>query len=104
MASMKYDDQSILNKLQVYRVQNSDYINVVFDSENAELSAIVVNSLCREFITYYGDLVKTNQQRSVDFLANLLRVKMDSLNARVAALKNYKTRNHVLNLNEKAKS
>lgn len=104
MVSMKYDDQSLLNKLQVYRIQNSDYINVQFDSENAELSAIVVNMLCQEFITYYGELVKTNQRRSVDFLSNLLRIKMDSLNARVAALKNYKTRNHVLNLNEKAKS
>lgn len=104
MASMKYDDESMFDKLQVYRVQNSDYINVVFDSENAELSAIVVNKLCSEFVNYYGELVKSNQQKSIDFLANLLRVKMDTLNLRVAALKDYKTRNHVLNLNEKAKA
>ena len=35
VVSMHYDDQSILKTLQVYRVQNSDYITVHFDSENA---------------------------------------------------------------------
>lgn len=104
MASMKYDDKSLLDKIQVYRLQNSDYISVQFDSENPELSAIVVNTLCNEFINYYGELVKTNQQRSVDFLFKLLQTKRDTLDAKMLALKNYKTRNHVLNLNEKAKS
>ncbi|PJJ79069.1 GumC family protein [Mucilaginibacter auburnensis] len=104
MSSMKYDDKSLLDKIQVYRLQNSDYISVQFDSENPELSAIVVNTLCTEFISYYGELVKTNQQRSVDFLFKLLQIKRDTLDAHMLALKNYKTRNHVLNLNEKAKS
>lgn len=104
LESMKYDDRSLLDKLQAYRLQNSDYIVVQFDSENPELSAIVVNTLCGEFINYYGDLVKNNQQKSVDLLFNLLRIKRDTLDAKMLALKNYKTRNHVLNLNEKAKS
>ncbi|MFD0749447.1 GumC family protein [Mucilaginibacter calamicampi] len=104
LESMKYDDKSLLDKLQAYRLQNSDYISVLFDSENPELSAVVVNTLCNEFIGYYGELVKNNQQKSVDFLFNLLQVKRDTLEAKMMALKDYKTRNHVLNLNEKAKS
>jgi Mrp family chromosome partitioning ATPase/uncharacterized protein involved in exopolysaccharide biosynthesis len=104
VVSMHYDDQSILKTLQVYRVQNSDYITVHFDSENAELSAIVVNILCMEFIDYYTLLVKENQRKAVGFLGALLRAKEDSLNKRMANLKAYKIRNHVLNLNEKAKS
>lgn len=104
LESMKYDDRSLLDKMQAYRLQNSDYISVLYDSENPELSAIVVNTLCNEFITYYTELVKNNQQKSVDFLFNLLQVKRDTLEAKMLALKIYKTRNHVLNLNEKAKS
>jgi succinoglycan biosynthesis transport protein ExoP len=104
LVSMKYDDKSLLDKLQAYRLQNSDYISVLFDSESPDLSAVVVNTLCNEFITYYGDLVKTNQQKSVNYLFNLLQVKRDTLDAKMLALKNYKTQNHVLNLNEKAKS
>ncbi|MGY3212334.1 GumC family protein [Mucilaginibacter sp. HD30] len=104
LTSMKYDDKSLLDKLQAYRLQSSDYISVLFDSENPELSAVVVNTLCDEFINYYGELVKNNQQKSVNFLFNLLQVKRDTLEAKMLALKNYKTHNHVLNLNEKAKS
>lgn len=104
LTSMNYDDKSLLDKLLVYRLQNSDYISVEFNSENPELSAVVVNTLCNEFIGYYGELVKNNQQKSVDFLFNLLQVKRDTLSSKMLALKDYKTRNHVLNLGEKAKS
>lgn len=104
LKSMKYDDQSILKNLLVYRVQNSDYINVQFDSDGAELSAVVVNTLCAEFVSYYTLLVKENQRKAVDFLGHLLQTKQDTLNARMLALKQYKIKNHVLNLNEKAKS
>jgi succinoglycan biosynthesis transport protein ExoP len=104
LESMKYDDQSLLKTLLVYRVQNSDYINVQFDSDGAELSAFVVNSICTEFVNYYSLLVKENQRKAVDFLRNLLQTKEDTLNAKMLALKQYKIRNHVLNLNEKAKS
>lgn len=104
LVSMKYDDQSLLKTLMVYRIQTSDYINVQFDSEGAELSAMVVNTLCSEFVNYYTLLVKENQRKAVDFLGRLLQTKEDTLNAKMLALKQYKVKNHVLNLNEKAKS
>jgi succinoglycan biosynthesis transport protein ExoP len=104
LVSMKYDDQSILKSLLVYRVQSSDYINVQFDSEGAELSAVAVNTLCTEFVNYYSLLVKENQRKAVDFLGRLLQTKEDTLHAKTLALKQYKIKNHVLNLNEKAKS
>lgn len=104
LLSMKYDDQSLLDKLTIYRVQNSDYIDVQFESESPDLSAVVVNTFCNEFITYYTLLVKENQRKAVDFWGTLLKSKQDTLNAKMSALKAYKIRNHVLNLNEKAKS
>jgi capsular polysaccharide biosynthesis protein len=104
LASMKYDDQSLLKNLTIYRVQNTDYIDVQFDSERSDLSAIVTNNVCAEFIDYYTYLVKESQRKAVDFWGNLLRAKEDTLNRRMATLKAYKIRNHVLNLNEKAKS
>ncbi len=104
LVSLRYDDKSILNNLNIYRLQNSDYIVVQYDSENPKLSADIVNSLCNEFINYYTLLVKENQKKAVDFWSNLLHAKEDTLNKRMVALKSYKIRNHVLNLNEKAKS
>jgi len=104
LGSMKYDDQSLLNNLTVYRVQNSDYIEVEFDSESANLSADVVNLVCKEFIDYYTFMVKDNQRKAVDFWGALLAAKQDTLDNRMAVLKAYKIKNHILNLNEKAKS
>ena len=104
LVSMKYDEQSLLNNLTIYRVQNSDYIDVQFESDNPELSAVVVNTFCTEFINYYTSLVKENQRKAVDFWGTLLKAKQDTLNAKMMALKTYKIRNHVLNLNEKAKA
>jgi len=104
LASMKYDDQSLTKTLSVYRADNSDYINISFESEDPELSAFVVNSLSNEFIKHYTTLVKVNQRKAINFYSDLLQVKQDTLDARMAALKNYKIRNRVLNLDEQAKA
>lgn len=104
LESMKYDDQSLLQTLIVYRAQNSDFIDVQFDANNAQMSAFVVNTLCNEFISYYTQLLKENQHKAVTFLANLLQAKQDTLNRRMENLKNYKIKNQVLNLSEEARA
>ncbi|MBS7564200.1 lipopolysaccharide biosynthesis protein [Mucilaginibacter sp. Bleaf8] len=104
MGSMKYDDESLLQKLSVYRSDNSDYIYVSFDSPDPILSAFVVNTLIREFITYYTSLVKENQRKAVTFYGRLLQTKQDTLDKRMEALKNYKIKNRILNLDELARS
>jgi len=104
LVSMGYDDQSLLTKLTIYRDGNSDFLFVQFESEDPNMSAMVVNNLCQEFIKYYTLLVKENQRKAVDFYADLLQAKEDTLNARLLQLKNYKILNRVLNLSEQAKS
>ncbi|WP_345954735.1 Wzz/FepE/Etk N-terminal domain-containing protein [Mucilaginibacter sp. PAMB04168] len=104
MASMRYDDQSLLNKLTVYRDGNSDFLFVQFESEDPNMSALVVNNLCQEFIAYYTLLVKENQRKAVNFYSDLLQAKGDTLQRRLDRLKDYKIKNRVLNLSEQAKS
>ena len=48
-----YDLESIREQLDVYRYQRSDYINIVFTSENPYLSEFVVNELIEEFQRYF---------------------------------------------------
>jgi len=104
LGSMKYDDQSLLQKLTIYRDGNSDFIFVQFEAEDPNLSAKVVNDVCREFIAYYTLLVKQNQIKAVNFYADLLKAKEDTLNRRLERLKDYKISNKVLSLSEQAKS
>ena len=104
LSSMQYDEASLNDKLTIRRSNNSDFITVGFQSDNPELSAFVVNTLCKEFINYYTTLVKTNQQKAVTFLGRLLQQKKDALEEKTEKLKTFKIENRVLNLDEQAKA
>lgn len=104
LKSMRYDYTSIQKDLRIYRSGNSDFITVEFESENPTLSAFVVNTLCREFITYYTSVVKENQFKQATFLDSMMHAKQAEMDAKMEALKEYKIKNRVLNLNEQAKA
>lgn len=102
LGSMGYDYMSLLSDMLIYRAGTTDFIFIDFQSENSELSAFVVNTLSNEFTDYYTVLVKENQRSSVNFLKNLLKIKSDTLQARITGLREYKIENRILNLNEQS--
>ncbi len=104
MASMGYDDEGLMKNMLVYRVNNSDFIQIEFESESARLSAFVVNELSTEFINYYNLIVKDKQGKALNFLDQLVMRKQDAMEQKMGSLKAYKIDNRVLNLNEQAKS
>ncbi len=102
--SMKYDYESLKDKVRVYRVEASDFIDVYYESDDPLLSAFVVNTLCKEFISYYSQLTQQNKVRATDFLHDLMQKKRDSLNAKIDNLKNYKVANKVFNVSDQSKN
>ena len=104
IGSMGYDDESLKKKMTIYRSNNSDFIDLEFESDSPQLSAFVINSLCTEFIAYYSFLIKENQNKAINFLDSLMRQKRALMNSKMQDLKSYKIQNRVLNLNEQAKS
>ncbi len=104
LVSMKYDDNALSKKLSIYRVGNSDFIDLEFNAEDPELAAFVVNTLSNEFINYYTSRVKESNIRTVDFLDSLLKQRQTALSNTMESLKKYKIHNRVLNLGEQAKS
>ena len=104
LISMGYDEATLQKKIFIYRVNNSDFIDFEYESENPFLSAFVINTLIDEFIDFYSNYIKGNQEKAVNFLDMLMKKKFDSLSAKTRLLRDYKIRNRVLNLNEQAKS
>ena len=104
LISMHYDERSLRKDLDIERDGESDFISVSFTSENPYLSAFVVNTLCKEFITYYTVNVKRNESNAVTFLSNLLTEKRNALNAKKNELQQYKIKNGILNLDDQSKS
>lgn len=104
LRSMKYDERSLRKDLLIFRAEDSDFITVSYESDNPQLSAFVVNVLCSQFIDYYTNTVRKNETDAVNYLANLLDAKRDTLNKKTAELQDYKIRNGILNLEEQSKS
>jgi len=103
LRSMGYDNEILRDKIRINRAGDSDFINIEFTSENPELSAFVVNTLSNEFINYYSDLVKINQNKATTFLGKLLAEKKKAMDQKIDSLRDYKIRNRVLNLDEQSK-
>lgn len=102
--SMGYGYEQIKKSLNIFRPNNSDYIDLFFDSENPYLSAFVVNATTEEFLAYYTDFIKNNNQRKVSFLDTLLSKKGAELSRLKSELEAYKVKNRILNTSEEAKS
>lgn len=104
LESMGYDDATLKKKLVIYRSNNSDYVNIEYESPSPDLSAAICNTVCEESIKYYSDIVKKGRQEAVNFLDSILKQKKAVMDNYMLLLKNYKIDNRVLNLNEQAKS
>lgn len=102
LESMDYDYKSLTKVLNIYRLENSDYILMEFKSENPSLSASTLNLLAKNFIDYYTTISNRNKNKSVNFLDSLLKAKEALLNLKMAELKNYKIKNKVLDVSQQA--
>jgi succinoglycan biosynthesis transport protein ExoP len=98
LGSMGYDEASFAKKMNISRPDNSDFVNIEFVSENPLLSAYVVNTLATEFITNFTQDVYANQNTSIALLDSLLKKKELEMNSKNSALKEFKMRNGILNL------
>ncbi|PSL43748.1 uncharacterized protein involved in exopolysaccharide biosynthesis [Chitinophaga niastensis] len=94
----KYDYESIRKQLSVARMQRTDYLEIMFKSEDPELSAFTVNTLYREFIRYYGSLRSERSVESVESFGELVKQKKEELDKKVEALRMYKSSEGLLNV------
>ncbi|HRE41222.1 MAG TPA: Wzz/FepE/Etk N-terminal domain-containing protein [Ignavibacteria bacterium] len=104
LESMKYDYNSLLTKMKVEREGSSDFIKVEFESENADLSAFVVNTEILEFIRYFKKLTAIKSDVALNYFADLAEQKKQELDAKIDDLKRYKMANGVINLYEQTKA
>jgi len=102
LASVGYDENSIAKKLTASRNDNSDFINIEFTSENPLLSAYLVNTLATEFIRNYTLDTYNNQNNSIALLDSLLKKKELDMNSKNSALKEFKMKSGILNLDGQA--
>ena len=102
--SMGFSYEQLKKNLLIFRPNISDYIDILYTSDNPYLSAYVVNATAEEFIAYYSDFIKNNNQKKVSFLDTLLSKKGSQLARLKGELESYKVKNRILNTSEEAKN
>jgi succinoglycan biosynthesis transport protein ExoP len=92
-----YDYESINKDLTVNRIDQSDFIELTFLSENPALSAFVVNTVCSEFIRYYSTIKMGRANLSLQSLQSIATQRNEFLDRKREELTNFKSRNNVIN-------
>ncbi|MFA0963166.1 exopolysaccharide transport family protein [Roseivirga sp. BDSF3-8] len=97
LRAFRYNHWIIESDLKVNRVPNTDYLDVIYTSENPELSAYVVNTLSEEFIRYNQFKKKDNQGQSLDYYNTLVLEKKKLVDEAQTALRTFKEENDLVN-------
>lgn len=100
----KYDYKSLREAIQVFRIQGTDYLQIVGFTERPKLSAEAVNILCEEFLKYYGSREDNKSAESVKTFAALMEKKKEELKAAEQKLKDFKAENGIINLDAASES
>lgn len=101
----QYYDERILRKcITITRDEDSDFITVSAKTNNSQLSAFIVNTLCQGFITYRHHIEKQNQTGALSYLTRLLEEKRIALANKTDSLQRYKIRNGILNLDDQSRT
>jgi Mrp family chromosome partitioning ATPase/uncharacterized protein involved in exopolysaccharide biosynthesis len=93
----KYDYENLLKELQVFRINQSDFIEISSISENASLSAYIVNMLCMEFIRYYTSIKLSRSNSSVGSLELIVNQRKQYLDDKIAELQQFKSNTDIIN-------
>lgn len=101
---LKYTQKDLQKVTRIDRVETSDFITVDAEAESPELAAFIANTICEQFLRYYGELRKGKNASTIDFFERLVRDKKAELDAKVNELKKYKMDHEIINLYEQTKS
>ncbi|MFT3936425.1 MAG: Wzz/FepE/Etk N-terminal domain-containing protein [Chitinophagaceae bacterium] len=98
----QYDNESLLDQLNIDRVSGTDYLNILFKSENPEMSAYVVNTIGREFISFFNSINNTRTVESTGKLDTLAARKKKEIEDKTAALFEYKKKFNSANIADRS--
>jgi Mrp family chromosome partitioning ATPase/uncharacterized protein involved in exopolysaccharide biosynthesis len=98
----QYDNEAILDELTVDRVTGTDYLNIIYKSENPEMSAFVVNTIGKEFISFFTSIMSTRTEESTGRLDTLAARKRKEIEDKTKQLADYKKSFNSPNINDRS--
>ena len=97
-----YDNETILKTLTVDRIPGTDFLNILFRSENPELSAFVVNTIGIEFFRFFNSINTVRTVQSVTKLDSLAEEKKREMERKTEELRKFKAGFGTPNVDDRA--
>lgn len=97
ITSLQYDHLTLRKNLLLYRLNNTDYINISFKSESPELSAFVINTLLDELLNYFNESTTLSSQETIQFYEKLVNDKKKYLASKTFEIIKYSEENNIHN-------
>jgi len=76
-----YDYETLLSHLFIERVGRTDYLNVIFESENPDLSALIVNAMGQEFLNYYKNLSSQRTEENAGEIKKMVTAQQEKIDS-----------------------
>lgn len=99
-----YDYLVVRSNLTIYRIPNTDFIQVDYVSDSPHLSALAANAFCEEFIRLSKSLTTERAGESVDFLNNLVIQKKNDLDEKMETQRLFKTGNSLFSVEKEGEN
>jgi polysaccharide biosynthesis transport protein len=99
----QYNNDQLLKTLIVDRIQGTDYLNILFKSENPELSAFVVNTIGKKFYNFFTRINAERTGASIEKLDSLTLSKKNEYDMSVNALQKFREQVGSPNVGDRAK-
>jgi len=104
LSAYNYDYLVIRSNLSIYRIPNTDFIQVDYVSDNPQLSALAANAFCEEFIRFSRSLTTERAGESVDFLNYLVIQKKSELDEKLETQRLFKTSNSLFSVEKEGEN
>ncbi|SFV32967.1 GumC family protein [Thermoflavifilum thermophilum] len=83
-----YDEESLLADIQVYRLEQTDYVDIDCTTENPLLSAFIANTLCKQFNRFYTSYLIQRSAENIQLLDTMIAQKKAFLDSQENRLNN----------------
>lgn len=104
LMAYNYDYLVVRANLTIYRIPNTDFIQVDYVSDSPHLSALAANAFCEEFIRLSKSLTTERAGESVDFLNNLVIQKKNDLDEKMETQRLFKTGNSLFSVEKEGEN
>ncbi|MCH8566883.1 MAG: AAA family ATPase [Balneolales bacterium] len=104
LVDKEYDYESLRRRVRINRMGQSDYIQILVETENPDLSAYIANTLATRFISFYRQSQDRTLGVNIEFYLEQVRLREVQLQERTRRLQDFKVANSITNLYEQTKA